>query len=155
MHTMTKMEQQRIQKAREEYLTTQVATASPAQLTLMLFDGADRYLQAAVALLHAGVTLTTASVVTEALGRAGSIVSQFLATLDVEVWPEGQQLADLYLWIADEFTQINVAKRILPALATSADREVHHHLAERAERARVMLFDIAAAFRGTVQSGVA
>lgn len=143
---ITKMEQDR-RKARDEYLVTQVNTASPVQLTVMLFDGADRYLQAAVALLDAGLTLETAPVVTEALGRAGSIVSELLSSLDVEVWPEGRQLAALYTWIADELTQVNITKRILSSAASPADRARNEALAARAEAARAGLAEVAEAFR--------
>lgn len=143
---VTKMEQDR-RKARDEYLVTQVSTASPAQLTLMLFDGADRYLQAAVALLQGGLSLETTPVVTEALGRAGSIVSELLSSLDTETWPEGTQLAALYTWIADELTQVNITKRVLTASSPVGDRARNEALAARTEAARVTLAEVADAFR--------
>lgn len=133
--------------AREDYLATQVATASPAQLTMMLFEGADRYLQAASQLLEAGVSLTTASVCTEALTRAGAIINQLAATLDLELWPEGAQLQALYVWISDELVQVNISKKVLTSASTQADRDSQVLLAERVATARQMLADIADAFR--------
>lgn len=148
MLTTTRMDYKPVApRARDDYLSTQVSTATPAQLTMMLFDGADRYLQAAVQLLEPGMTVPTTPVVTEAVARSVAIVHQLLDTLDVAVWPEGEKLQALYVWIADELVQVNVAKRVLASSATPDEREAQAHLARRLERARTMLADVADAFR--------
>jgi len=133
--------------ARHDYLATQVATATPVQLTLMLFDGADRYLHAAVSLLESGMSVGTTPVVTEAIGRGVAIVYQLMDTLDLEVWPQGEGLESLYGWIADELVQVNVAKRVVSTSSTAAERDANTQLAARLERARVMLAEVADAFR--------
>ena len=133
--------------ARQDYLATQVATASPVQLTLMLFDGADRYLQAAVSLLASGMSVSTTPVVTEAIGRGAAIVYQLMDTLDLEVWPEGESLESLYGWIADELVQVNVGKKVVTSRSSAAERAANEALSERLERARLLLAEVADAFR--------
>jgi flagellin-specific chaperone FliS len=134
-------------EARNEYLATQVSTASPVQLTMMLFDGADRYLQAAVSLLGPGMSVATTPVVTEAIGRGVAVVYQLMDTLDLDVWPEGSDLESLYSWIADELVQVNVAKRVVGPRSTAEERERNQELSARLDKARTMLAEVADAFR--------
>ncbi|MER3419182.1 MAG: flagellar export chaperone FliS [Chloroflexota bacterium] len=94
----------------QQYQTTQIQTASPGELVVLLYDGAIRYLtraQAALAerrLEDAGADLV----------RAQELVLELLAGLDLE---RGGTLAgnlrDLYLFIYKTLVEANVRKDAL------------------------------------------
>lgn len=62
------------------YRESAVMTASPVQLVVMLYDGANRFLQRAL-ILHEQNSKIEAGV---AVGRAQAIVEELLATIDIE-----------------------------------------------------------------------
>lgn len=62
------------------YRESAVMTASPVQLVVMLYDGANRFLQRATILHDQGQKIEAGT----AIGRAQAIVEELLATLDVE-----------------------------------------------------------------------
>ena len=62
------------------YRESAVLTASPAQLVVMLYDGAARFIRQAVVMFEHGEKLKA----TQAIGRTQAIVEELFATLDVE-----------------------------------------------------------------------
>jgi flagellar protein FliS len=62
-------------------------TASPVQLVVMLYDGANRFLRQAQILHEQGQPIQAST----SVGRAQAIVEELLATLDIE---RGGQLAE-------------------------------------------------------------
>jgi len=82
--------------ALSRYQTTQVATASPLELVISLYDGALRFLREAVAADQAGEIAHRC----DRLNRAHAIVDELLATLDASKAPElCAQLASLYEFV--------------------------------------------------------
>jgi flagellar protein FliS len=79
------------------YQTSAVLTATPEQLVVMLYDGANRFLtQSAVAMRDGRVALAG-----EKLGRAERIIDELLATLDLSVGEVAERLQALYLFFKD------------------------------------------------------
>lgn len=84
--------------ARARYASDATQTASPAKLLTMLYDrlatdlaaGEEAMLRGDIA--RAGETLT----------HAQEILLELHGTLDTEVWPEGEPLGRLYLWMITE-----------------------------------------------------
>jgi flagellar protein FliS len=69
-------------------------TASPEQLVVMLYDGANRFLvQSAVAMRQGSVGLSA-----EKLRRAEAIIDELVATLDMSVGDVAERLQALYLF---------------------------------------------------------
>jgi flagellar protein FliS len=62
------------------YRESAVLTASPAQLVVMLYDGANRFLRKAIAMHEHGEPLRA----NEPISRAVAIVEELFATLDIE-----------------------------------------------------------------------
>jgi len=78
------------------YLATEVTTASPQKLHLMLIDAAIRRAEQARAAWGAGEDARAA----EALDRSQEIVGQMLAAIDREAAPElGRKIAGVYLFL--------------------------------------------------------
>jgi flagellar secretion chaperone FliS len=90
-----------------QYQTQAATTASPAQLVLMLYDGAlSRIARAEVALADASPQLAH-----ENLTKAQAIVTELDITLDRERGGEvAANLASLYDFCNDRLMQANVAK---------------------------------------------
>ena len=79
------------------YRESAVLTASPEQLVVMLYDGANRFLtQSAVAMRDGRAGLAG-----EKLRRAEAIIDELLATLDMSVGEIAERLQALYLFFKD------------------------------------------------------
>jgi len=79
------------------YRESAVLTATPEQLVVMLYDGANRFLiQTAVAMRE-----QRAGVAGEKLRRAEAIIDELLSTLDMSVGDIAQRLQALYLFFKD------------------------------------------------------
>ena len=79
------------------YRESAVLTATPEQLVVMLYDGANRFLtQSAVAMRE-----TRPAIAGEKLRRAEAIIDELLATLDMSVGEIAQQLQALYLFFKE------------------------------------------------------
>ena len=79
------------------YRESAVLTATPEQLVVMLYDGANRFLtQSAVAMREGRAGLAG-----EKLRRAEAIVDELLATLDMSVGEIAERLQALYLFFKD------------------------------------------------------
>lgn len=88
--------------ARTAYLESQVMTATPQKLRLMLIDGALRFLNAA----HGEMTSTApdAATVGESLSRARAIVAELLSTIRDDGEEVNKQLIGLYLFVYQSLT---------------------------------------------------
>jgi flagellar protein FliS len=89
---------------RARYLGDTVATASPQQLLVMLYD------RLALDLERAQVAVATGDreEATEQIQHAQAIVFELLASLRVEAWEGGPRLAALYNWLIGELTQASI-----------------------------------------------
>jgi len=88
-------------QARARYASDTTATVSPARLVTMLYD---RVVGDLVAAEEAMRAQDFAAVGTR-IGRAQEILLELHATLDLAIWPEGEPLSRLYLWMVGELMQ--------------------------------------------------
>jgi flagellar protein FliS len=86
------------QTASRAYAESSVLTASPERLVVMLYDGAGRFLARAAAATRAG----DAGAAGTALGRAGAILDELLATLDPAGGEIAERLRGIYLFCGRE-----------------------------------------------------
>ena len=89
---------------RARYVGDSVATASPQQLLVMLYDRLALDLERASQALAAGDRLRAG----EQLRHAQDIVFELRSSLKVEAWEGGPRLASLYAWLLTELTTANV-----------------------------------------------
>jgi len=79
------------------YRESAVLTATPEQLVVMLYDGANRFLtQSAIAMRDGRAGLAG-----EKLRRAEAIIDELLATLDMSVGEVAERLQALYLFFKE------------------------------------------------------
>jgi flagellar protein FliS len=86
--------------AQARYASDAAATVTPARLLTMLYDRLVQDLSVAETAMQARET----QVVGERIGRAQEILLELHATLDLSLWPDGEPLARLYLWIVSELS---------------------------------------------------
>jgi flagellar protein FliS len=79
------------------YRESAVLTASPAQLVVMLYDGANRFLTQSSIAMRDG----RAGLAGEKLRRAEAIIDELLATLDMSVGEVAERLQALYLFFKE------------------------------------------------------
>lgn len=91
------------------YKTQQVMTASPQELTLMLYNGAIRFVNESIQATQAG-NLEKANA---ANLRAQDIVREFMSTLDMQ-YELSQNWMALYQFIEQSLIQGNVKKQVQP-----------------------------------------
>jgi flagellar secretion chaperone FliS len=89
---------------RARYLGDTVATASPQQLLVMLYDRLALDLERAQSALAEGDKEAARS----QLQHAQEIVFELLSSLRVDVWDGGPRLASLYNWLIGELVQANI-----------------------------------------------
>ena len=89
---------------RARYMGDTVATASPQQLLVMLYDRLALDLQRAEEALVAG----NKDVSHAQLLHAQEIVLELRASLQVDVWEGGPRLAALYSWVLGELMKANL-----------------------------------------------
>lgn len=89
---------------RARYLGDSIATASPHQLLVMLYDRLALDLERAEESLSLGDREAARGPVM----HAQEIVLELRASLQVEVWEGGPRLAALYSWLVTELIQANV-----------------------------------------------
>lgn len=92
--------------AQARYASDAAQTVSPARLVTMLYDRLVVDLAAAEDAMRRGDPATTG----ERIGRAQEILLELLATLDLEIWPEGEPLSRLYLWLVGELMQARLQR---------------------------------------------
>ena len=89
---------------RARYLGDSVATASPQQLLVMLYDRLALDLERA----HAALTDGDREQAHPLLLHAQDIVLELQSSLDVDAWDGGPRLASLYTWLVTELVTANV-----------------------------------------------
>src|SRR3954465_11643584 len=89
---------------RARYLSDRVATASPQQLLVMLYDRLALDLERGEDLLVPGDREAAGA----QLQHAQEIILELRATLKVELWEGGPRLAALYVWLVQELIQANL-----------------------------------------------
>src|SRR3954451_10948574 len=89
---------------RARYIGDSVATASPQQVLVMLYDRLALDLERAQKAVAAGQREDAS----EQLQHAQSIVLELLSSLQVEAWEGGPRLASLYNWLIGELVQANI-----------------------------------------------
>jgi flagellar protein FliS len=89
---------------RARYMGASVATASPQQLLVMLYDRLALDLERGEQALVDGERQRAG----EQLMHAQEIVLELRASLQVDVWDGGPRLAALYAWVLGELIQANL-----------------------------------------------
>jgi flagellar protein FliS len=89
---------------RARYLGDAVATASPQQVLVMLYDRLALDLERAQRAVAAGERQTANA----ELQHAQAIVLELLSSLQVDAWDGGPRLAALYNWLISELVQANI-----------------------------------------------
>jgi flagellar protein FliS len=87
--------------AKARYASDAAQTVSPARLVTMLYDRLVGDLVGAEEAMRCNDFATVGG----RLGRAQEILLELHGTLDLEVWPEGEPLSRLYLWMVGELMQ--------------------------------------------------
>jgi flagellar protein FliS len=87
--------------AQARYVSDAAQTVSPARLLTMLYDRLVTDLASAEEAMRRGDHATTGT----RLGRAQEILLELHTTLDTSIWPEGEPLSRLYLWMVGELMQ--------------------------------------------------
>lgn len=87
--------------AKARYASDATHTVSPARLVTMLYDR----LVVDLAGAEDAMRRNDFGAVGTRIGRAQEILLELLATLDLEVWPEGEPLSRLYLWMVSELME--------------------------------------------------
>ncbi|MDT0275638.1 flagellar export chaperone FliS [Blastococcus goldschmidtiae] len=89
---------------RARYLGDSVATASPQQVLVMLYDRLTLDLERAQVAAADGDRARA----NDELQHAQAIVLELLSSLQVDVWEGGPRLAALYHWLLSELVQANM-----------------------------------------------
>jgi flagellar protein FliS len=89
---------------RARYLGASIATASPQQLLVMLYDRLALDLERG----HDALVAGDREAAGEQLKHAQEIVLELRASLKIEVWDGGPRLAALYSWLLTELIAANV-----------------------------------------------
>src|SRR3954454_6773422 len=89
---------------RARYLGDSVATSSPQQVLVMLYDRLALDLERAQKAVAAGER----GAASEQLKQRKAIVLEPLSSLQVDAWEGGPRLASLYNWLLGELMQANV-----------------------------------------------
>lgn len=103
----------------QTYRATSVETASPAKLILMLFDGATRFLNQALAGFDLSAIGIRNETITANLLKAQSIIAELRCSLNLEKGGEiGETLYRLYNYMDDQLREANFKKDRAPILLT-------------------------------------
>lgn len=94
---------------RNKYLETTIQTASPAQLLIMLYDGAIRFCRQGIE----GIKSHQYADANTNLLKAQNIVSEFIITLD-RTSPMSEQLLNLYEYFNSRLVEANLKKSVEP-----------------------------------------
>lgn len=89
---------------RARYLGDSIATASPQQLLVMLYDRLALDLERGHDAMAAGDRETGS----QQLQHAQEIILELQASLKVEIWDGGPRLAALYAWLLSELIRANM-----------------------------------------------
>lgn len=92
--------------AQARYASDASQTASPARLLTMLYDR----LVVDLSMAHDAMLREDVGVVGERIGHASEILLELHSTLDLQMWPEGRGLAELYVWLVRELMQARLRR---------------------------------------------
>jgi len=99
-----------LQSQTERYLETAVQTATPAQLLLMLYDGAIRFCRAGAE----AIKQRDYAAANTYLQKTQAIIRELLVTLDRR-YPVAEPLSQLYDYFLNRLLQANLKKDPAPA----------------------------------------
>ena len=97
------------QNLANQYNRSKILTASPAELTLMLYEGAIKFCN--VAML--GIEQNDIEKAHTNITKAERIISEFLATLDYK-YPVAKDFENVYNYIYDKLIEANITKKPEP-----------------------------------------
>jgi flagellar protein FliS len=90
--------------AQARYASDAAATVSPSRLLTMLYDK----LVADLGTAHEAMQREDWATSGQRVANACEILLELHSTLDTTLWPDGEGLAQLYLWLVGELMQANV-----------------------------------------------
>ncbi len=94
------------QSSYQRYRAVKIQTASPAQIMLMLYDGAIRSAKIAKNKIDEGDMSSKGTYV----GKVQAIISELMSSLDFSIAPElCTQLEQLYIYMMEQLTEANVS----------------------------------------------
>ncbi|WDH98281.1 flagellar export chaperone FliS [Paenibacillus urinalis] len=94
----------------EKYRQSSVQTSNPAQLVIMLYDGAIRFIHSSIK----GMEENDLEQVNLNLGKAQTIISELMSTLNQEI-EVSKSLYSLYEYMNHLLVQANIKKSLEPA----------------------------------------
>ncbi len=89
---------------RARYLGDSIATASPQQLLVMLYDRLALDLERG----HAAMAAGDREMASQQLQHAQEIILELQASLRIEIWDGGPRLSALYAWLLSELIRANL-----------------------------------------------
>jgi flagellar protein FliS len=92
--------------AQARYASDAAATVSPARLLTMLYDK----LVGDLGTAHEAMLRDDWATSGQRVANACEILLELHSTLDIEQWPDGEGLAQLYLWLVAELMQAKVRR---------------------------------------------
>lgn len=94
-----------IQNGYNNYAKERILNASPAQLTLMLYDGAIKFCNIAIAAIEKGDVMKAHNNIM----KVEKIIGEFRATLDFK-YPVAKDFDKVYQYIMDRLVEANIKK---------------------------------------------
>lgn len=95
----------------QRYRAVKIQTASPAQVMLMLYDGAIRFTQIAKMKIEERDLAGKGTYI----GKVQAIVSELMSSLDFSIAPElCTQLQQLYMYMMEQLTEANIRLKTQP-----------------------------------------
>lgn len=94
-----------IQNGYNNYAKERILNASPAQLTLMLYDGAIKFCNIAIAAVEKGDVMKAHNNIM----KVEKIIGEFRATLDFK-YPVAEDFDKVYQYIMDRLIEANIKK---------------------------------------------
>lgn len=104
--SQTMLANQYMRQAAKQYQTTQVATADPARLVLMMYDGAIRFARQGIQSIGDG----DIEAANRDIGRVQDIVAELAAALNFDTGEIAQNLLQMYDYINRRLVDANVQK---------------------------------------------
>lgn len=128
------------------YASNDTATASPARLLTMLYDRLVTDLSSA----EAAMISKDYEAIGYRIGHAQEILLELHNTLDTSVWPQGEALSQLYVWMV---TQLNEARLKLDHVKVGQVRKLVEPLRQAWHTAAVQLSQAALPATAPVGAG--
>ena len=95
----------------QRYRAAKIQAASPAQIMVMLYDGAIRFAKIAKQKIEADDLAGKGTYV----GKVQAIISELMSSLDFSIAPElCTQLEQLYIYIMEQLTEANLSVGVAP-----------------------------------------